>query len=174
LGIPAFGFGEALGYSDRQPVPFYAGEGLIKGPGLDSVFTYLWHGRTGTAPEVLAMIGHEAGLPCLLGLIIVLALLFFSLARLAMQIGNRAGAAMAWGLIVFLAAQCLLAVETLIPVGVPIGEGPPLLSGGWADYLADLIAIGIVIGLSRRAGSPMRATMPVQTHPQLSQAATPA
>lgn len=164
LGIPHFGATEALGYSDRQPAPFFVGENLIRGPGLDYWFTYLWHGRTSTAPEVLAMVGHEAGLPSLLGLIIVFALLFFSLARLAMQIRNRSDAALAWGLIVFLAAQCLLAVETLFPVGVPIGEGPPLLSGGWADYLADLIAIGIVIGLSRQASQPMPATMPAQTH----------
>jgi hypothetical protein len=177
LRIPRFGFGDALGYSDRQPAPFSAGEdfmNLMKGPGLDHRLTQLWHGESGSPPDVLALIGHEAGVSGLLGLIIVSALLFLSLAQLAAQAGNRAGAAMAWGLIVFLIAQCLLAAETLFPAGVPLGEGPPLLSGGWTDYLADLIAVGIVIGLSRGTGRPAPAATPVQAHPQQSQAAIPA
>jgi cell division protein FtsW (lipid II flippase) len=176
LRIPRFGFGDALGYSDRHPAPFSTGQdfmNLMEGSGLDRRLTQLWHGEAGSPPDVLALIGHEAGVSSLLGLMIVSALLFFSLARLAAQVENRTGAAMAWGLIVFLVAQCLLAVETLFPAFVSIGEGPPLLSGGWADYLADLIAIGIVIGLSRGAGQPAPAA-PVRTRPQQSQAVNPA
>lgn len=153
LDIPQFSFDDALGYSDRQPLPFFSGNDLLTGPGHDDRFDQLWRGTSGSAPDVLAAIGHEAGVLCLIGLIIVFALLFLWLGRLTIQITNRTGNAMAWGLIVLLAIQCLLAVETLFPVGVPIGEGPPLLSGGWTDYFADLIAIGVVIGLTRRAPS---------------------
>ena len=115
---------------------------------------------------MLALIGHETGVLGLVGVILVFILLFVSLARLAMEIGDRTGSALAWGLIVFLSVQGLLAAESLIPHLVPVGDGPPLLSGGWADYLADLIAIGIVIGLSRRLQSTSDpATNPVQTIP---------
>jgi hypothetical protein len=154
LGIPRFGFSDALGYSDRQPTPFIFGNDLVVGPGRDSRFYALWQGKPGSAPDVLAVIGHEAGVLCLVALILVFALLFAHLGLLTIQVtNNRTGNAMAWGLIVFLAVQCLLAVETLFPVSVPVGEGPPLLAGGWGSYFADLIAIGVVIGLPRRASA---------------------
>jgi cell division protein FtsW len=151
LRVPRFSFPDVLGYSDRQPVPFRYGDDLLTGPGIgDPRFMGLWHGKPGSGSDVLAVTGHETGLLGYLGLLVVFALLFIALARLTACIGSKAGTAVAWGLIVFLVAQAVLAMETLFPGGVPIGEGPPLLSGGWADYLADLIAIGIVIGLSRR------------------------
>ena len=151
LGIPQFGFTDALGYSDRQPIPFMSGNDILFGPGLDGRFHQLWRGKPGSAPDVLAVIGHEAGVLCLVGLVLVFALLLVHLGLLTSSVTNRTGNAMAWGLIVFLAVQCLLAVETLFPVAVPMGQGPPLLAGGWGSYFADLIAIGAVIGLSRRA-----------------------
>jgi cell division protein FtsW (lipid II flippase) len=148
LRIPRFGFGDVLGYSER-PVPFGAGGNFMTGAGDETVHR-LWKGAPGTPSDVLSLIVHEAGVPCFIGLILLFLLFFVFLARLAARIDDPIGTAMAWGLIVFLVAQFVLAAESLFPAGVPIGEGPPLLSGGWADYLADLVAVGIVIGLSRR------------------------
>jgi cell division protein FtsW (lipid II flippase) len=151
--IPQFGYQDVLGYSDRQPLPFIAGKNLLLGPGLYAGDFQQWRGAPGSAPDVLALIGHETGLLGLVGVILVFFLLFASLTRLAVKVEDPTAAAVAWGLIVFLIVQGLLAAETLIPHLVPAGNGPPLLSGGWADYLADLIALGIVIGLSRRPTS---------------------
>lgn len=162
LHTPFFAVKDALGYSRQPPTPFVTGENWVIGPGFDASFFKHWSGTLSSAPDVLALIGHEAGMLGLLGMIIVFALLLFSLGRLARQTQNGTDSALAWGLVVFLGVQCFLAVETLIPGLLPVGEGPPLLSGGWASYLSDLVAIGLVIGLSRRERPADPVTQPAQ------------
>lgn len=147
LGDRDFSLRSALGYGPPRPAPFLRGKNIAIGPG----WPYRMAGRSAGGPDVLAVIGRETGALGLAGVALLFILLFAMLILLAVRIRQRAAGALARGLIAFLAAQFALAAETLVPGGVPLGEGPPLLAGGWAGYAAAVLSIAIVIGLAWRA-----------------------
>jgi cell division protein FtsW len=145
------------GYQTVQAIYAFASGGLT-GAGLGmsaQKFSYLPEAHT---DFILAVIGEELGL---LGtMTIVLAFIIVAVAgfRIALGAKDPFGRLLAGGMTTLVVSQAvinMLAVTNLMPVtGIPL----PLVSFGGNSMLATMLAIGIVVSVSRYGAEPVAAT----------------
>lgn len=99
--------------------------------------------------SIFAIVGEEFGL---VGAILMISLFTFLVYRgfvIASEVGNRFGGLLAYGLIFWLAVQTLVnlgAMVSVIPLtGVPL----PFVSYGGSALLSNMIAVGILLNISK-------------------------
>ncbi len=121
-------FGRGLGESHQK-------FGFLPTPHTDSIF---------------AIIGEELGLVGCLFVIALYAVLLWRGYRIAAQARDPLGAILASGIV------CWLSLEAIVNVAVMVGAFPfagnplPFISYGGSNLVVSLIAIGVLLGISRR------------------------
>jgi hypothetical protein len=147
LSVPRFTLTAILGTSEPQPWALLYGRAMTFGPG----FRYRHVSTSAGGEEILTVIGRETGVAGLAAVGLLFVALLAGLFWLAGRTTQPIGSALAWGLAMLIGTQVLLATLALLHWAPPLGPGPPLLAGGASWYVANLISIGIVIGLAWRA-----------------------
>ena len=143
---------------------FYAfGRGWITGVGLGSSKQKLYFLPEAHTDFIFSLIGEETGL---IGTIIVVGLFVYLLIRgfkIAMQAEDSFGYYLAIGLTIMIGSQALInfAVSTgLMPTkGLPL----PFISYGGSALLVNMMAVGILINISKNCCSPLISTTRFQT-----------
>lgn len=137
------------------------GSGGVAGSGVGKGWQKLSYLPEANNDFVFAVIGEELGL---IGTLTVLALwgalLVFGL-RLMRTANPEPFAYLAGsGLLIGLVAQAVINVAVVTALLPPKGIPLPLVSYGGSSLLASLLAIGIVLGLTRRPAAPTRRRIP--------------
>lgn len=105
-----------------------------------------------TTDSIFAIIGEEFGFVGAVTLIILLGIIIFRGLTIAVSADDQFGKLLAAGLTIWLGAQSvvnLAAMVALIPLtGVPL----PFVSYGGSAILANLVAVGILLNISRNSG----------------------
>ncbi|MEK7238173.1 MAG: putative lipid II flippase FtsW, partial [Nitrospirota bacterium] len=143
---------------------FYAfGMGWITGVGIGSSKQKLYFLPEAHTDFIFSLIGEETGL---IGAVIVVGLFVYLLIRgfkIAMQTEDSFGYYLAIGLTVMIGSQALInfAVSTgLMPTkGLPL----PFISYGGSALLVNMMAVGILINISKNCRSPLIRTARFQT-----------
>lgn len=143
---------------------FYAfGMGWITGVGIGSSKQKLYFLPEAHTDFIFSLIGEETGL---IGAVIVVGLFVYLLIRgfkIAMQTEDSFGYYLAIGLTVMIGSQALInfAVSTgLMPTkGLPL----PFISYGGSALLVNMMAVGILINISKNCCSPLIRTARFQT-----------
>ena len=143
---------------------FYAfGMGWITGVGIGSSKQKLYFLPEAHTYFIFSLIGEETGL---IGAVIVVGLFVYLLIRgfkIAMQAEDSFGYYLAIGLTVMIGSQALInfAVSTgLMPTkGLPL----PFISYGGSALLVNMMAVGILINISKNCCSPLISTTRFQT-----------
>jgi cell division protein FtsW len=101
---------------------------------------------------VFAVIGEELGLIGTISLVALWCGLYLAGLRMLVQLDRQRFAFLAsFTLLTQLTAQALLNVAVVTAMVPPKGISHPLISAGGSNLVASLLAIGIVISLSREA-----------------------
>ncbi len=143
---------------------FYAfGMGWITGVGIGNSKQKLYFLPEAHTDFIFSLIGEETGL---IGTIIVVGLFVYLLIRgfkIAMQAEDSFGYYLAIGLTIMIGSQALInfAVSTgLMPTkGLPL----PFISYGGSALLVNMMAVGILINISKNCFSPLISTTRFQT-----------
>lgn len=140
------------------------GSGGLLGRGLGASrqkFYYLPNAQT---DAIFAVIGEELGLIGTVLIIVLFAVLAIRGYRIALNAPDAFGTLLAIGLTSSLVAQAYLnigVITALIPfTGIPL----PFVSYGGSSLMVSLLAIGILLNISRQTGPPGRAGRPLSYH----------
>ncbi len=148
---------EGVGFQTLQLLVAF-GSGGISGLGLGASRQKFFFVPGSHTDGVLAIIGEELGL---IGVLVVVALVAMLLWRglvIARRAGDSFGSLLATGIVVWIGVQALVnagGVTRLIPLtGIPF----PFLSSGGSSLTITLLAVGLLLSISRRAAmGPPRA-----------------
>jgi len=157
LGIRGFQHVKMLASSATDPDMLFFHYPYLFGPGWP-LHTQGIDRSLGAGQVILSTLGRETGLAGMTGLSILFIVLIGTLILLARR-QQRASFGSAWtfGLAAFLGVQVLIAGLRLGRLPSLYSEGPPLLAGGAAWYVATLIAVGVALGCAARPGQPVKA-----------------
>jgi cell division protein FtsW len=113
--------------------------------------------------SILAIVGEEAGFVGTTALLVLLGLLSWRAATIAVRAKDRFGQLLALGIAAMFAWQTVLnaaAVTDLVPyTGVPL----PLISYGGSSLLVSLVSIGLLVRISRDSGPELDEDEPAET-----------
>lgn len=142
---------DAAPYQIKQSLVTFGAGGLF-GVGLGKGWQKLSFLPEANTDFIFSVIGEELGLVGTLGLMLLWCALYFTGLRMLSDLDNRSFEFLAgFTLLTQLAAQALLNVAVVTALVPPKGISHPLISVGGSNLVASLLAIGIVLSLSRTA-----------------------
>lgn len=157
--------GYAEAWADPENAPYHLrqslitlGSGGVTGAGLGKGWQKLSYLPEANNDFVFAVVGEELGLVGTLTVLVLWGALLVMGLRLMQTASLDAFARLAGsGLLIGLVAQAVINIAVVTALLPPKGIPLPLVSYGGSSLLASLLAIGIVLGLTRRSRAPVRA-----------------
>jgi cell division protein FtsW len=135
--------------------------GGLQGVGLGRGWQKLSFLPEANTDFVFAVVGEELGLIGTLGLLALWVALFLSGVRLLSALSPRSfGHTAGMTLLAQLVAQAALNVAVVTAMVPPKGISLPLISYGGSSLVASIMALGIIVSLSREPGRATPAPVP--------------
>lgn len=149
--LEAWGDWDAAPYQIKQSLVTFGSGGLF-GVGIGKGWQKLSFLPEANTDFIFSVIGEELGLVGTLGLMVLWCALYFTGLRLLSELDNRSFEFLAgFTLLTQLTAQALLNIAVVTALVPPKGISHPLISVGGSNLLVSLLAIGIVLSLTRPA-----------------------
>lgn len=104
--------------------------------------------------NIFAVVGEEMGLLGALLVILLFALLAYFGLRTALRAPDNFGMLLATGITASLTLQAILNMAVIVAAAPPTGVTLPFISYGGSSLVTALAAIGILLNISRHAGTP--------------------
>jgi cell division protein FtsW len=152
-----------LAYQPFQSVMSF-GSGETTGLGLGKGLQVLYLPESHT-DFISAIIGEELGFLGIIGLCSVFLLIVARGIRAALATEDEYSSYIAFGISVLFGAQALVNLAVSMAMLPTKGLTLPFISYGGSSLLVSCAAMGILLGISRRAGSPENARAPGPTPP---------
>jgi cell division protein FtsW len=148
--IDPFKYSDDEGYQVVQSL-YAIGSGGIFGEGYAKGQQKLFYLPYPYSDFIFSVVGEELGLMGTLGVVIAFALLLWRGAKSALSAPDRFGTLLGIGLITGIIAQALFNISVVISILPAKGIPLPFISYGGSSVLLTLIAVGILLNISRQS-----------------------
>ncbi|HMM80602.1 MAG TPA: putative lipid II flippase FtsW [Pyrinomonadaceae bacterium] len=153
--LDPYKYSDDAGYQVVQSL-YAIGSGGVFGEGFAQGQAKLFYLPYPYSDFIFSVVGEELGLLGTLAVVLAFALLFWRGTRAAMLAPDRFGMLLGIGIITGLIVQALFNISVVISILPAKGIPLPFISYGGSSVVVSLAAVGILLSISRFAGSPER------------------
>ena len=153
--LDPYKYSDDAGYQVVQSL-YAIGSGGVFGEGFAQGQAKLFYLPYPYSDFIFSVVGEELGLLGTLAVVLAFALLFWRGTRAAMMAPDRFGMLLGIGIITGLIVQALFNISVVISILPAKGIPLPFISYGGSSVVVSLAAVGILLSISRFAGSPER------------------